>query len=148
MQSAIATQNIFPGAAVAQRGDTAALAGGTILASHVVTKGGPVKGVVSMLNNGPVFLDDWSLATGGKQLSPGATYFAAPGGKLSTAGTQPIGIATSKNTLAVTMQDSKSQAAASQAATIASLQQQLDALTAQVNSLTSTLRSLNVIRGE
>ena len=133
MTSAIALQNIFPGAAVAQKGDTVTLAGAAILASHIVIEGGPVRGLVSMLAVGQVSLNDWTLAAGTANLTPGTTYYVAAGGRLAKTGVQPIGIAISKNILSVTIQNQ--QAAQSVASSTASLQAQIDALALQITTL-------------
>lgn len=132
MPSAIATTRIFPGIAVAQSKDNASPANPPTLATHVVNSGAAAGGIVSLVSNGNVFLDNWSLATGGKFLQTGATYFVAAGGRLATAGSQAIGIATSPQTLSVTIQ---SEQQGSISSSIASLQAQITALKAQVVAL-------------
>lgn len=140
MPSAVATTTIFPGSAVAQSKDTVSLAGGSILATHIVTSGAAPKGVVSMISSGVVFLNDWSLATGSKQLSTGSTYYAVTGGMLSTSGSQPIGIATSPTTLSVSIQSAQSQSSSSQSSNTSALAAQIAALQSQIISISSSIK--------
>ena len=142
MPSAIATENIFPGAAVAQNGDTASLASPSKLASHIVTAGGPRGGVVSMLARGTVFLDDWTLAAGSRSLIVGATYFVGVGGKLVTFGGQPVGIATTKNELSVTIQNQQGSTFTASLTSSSALETQVDHLQTQLNTLTGTVPKL------
>ena len=142
MPSAIATENIFPGAAVAQKGDTASLASPSKLASHIVLSGAPVGGVVTMLAFGTVSMDDWTLAAGSRALMTGVTYYVGVGGKLVTFGGQPIGIATSPNTLSVTIQNQQGSTATTSSTSSSALQTQVNHLQAQLNTLTGTVPKL------
>ncbi len=93
-----------------------------------------------MVASGTVFMDDWTLATGSSLLKPGATYFAGTNGTLSTTGTQPVGIATSINTLSVTIQNQ--QAAMPQPTDLSVLQAQITNLQNQLNTLTLSVQFL------
>lgn len=138
MPSAIAKQPIFPGAAVAQSADSVVLASPSLLATHIVQTGAPMGGIASMTAIGNVTLTDWTLATGSKSLKTGATYYVAIGGRLSPVGSgQPVGIATSIQTLSVTIQSQQtvSSSTSGLSAAIAALQSQISALTTQVNNI-------------
>ena len=142
MPSAIATENIFPGAAVAQKGDNASLASSSRLASHIALSGAPVGGVVTMLASGTVFLDDWTLATGSRALMTEITYYVGVNGKLVTFGGQPIGIAIGPNTLSVTIQNQQGGTVTASSASSSALQTQVNHLQAQLNTLTGTVPKL------
>ena len=118
---------------MAQSADKASLAGTGILATHIANLGAPAKGIASLVANGVVFLDDWTLATGSPRLRAGATYFVGPNGTLSLSGSQPVGIATSINTLSVTIQSQTGQAA-SPGVNTSALQAQITTLQQQLAS--------------
>jgi hypothetical protein len=135
MPSAKASQAIFPGAAVAQSADKASLAGSGLLATHIATTGAGVGGIVTMVASGVVSLNNWFLSAGVQYLTPGQTYYVGSSGKLiTTVNSQPIGIATSKTDLSVTIQ-SQLVATASNNPAIAGLQSQINALAAQLDSI-------------
>jgi len=136
MPSAVATTNIFPGAAVAQSKDNVSLAGGSLLATHIANLGAITRGIVALTSLGQVTLNDWTLATGARQLSTGATYYVATSGMLSTSGTQPVGIAISPITLSVNIQ-SQAAASTSGSSTSASVTAQLTSLQSQINILST-----------
>lgn len=135
MPSAIAQSNIFPGAAVTQAGAIASLAGPNTLASHVVTNGATLSGIVSMVAAGVVDLRDWTLSTGSKTLKSGATYFVGPGGTLSLSGNQPVGIATSPYTLSVTIQNNSENGSIQVSQSLAPINAALFNLQSQLTSL-------------
>lgn len=143
MPSAIATSNVFPGEAVAQSKSTVSQASRSLLATHIAISGAPIRGVVTMTDTGVVTLNDWTLATGGMFLMTGATYFVGQGGKLTTGGGQPVGIATSPKSLSVTIQNNQVAGGSTSSSTaLASLQSQIDSLFAQVSSLATNFTKL------
>jgi hypothetical protein len=135
MPSAIANSNIFSGAAVAQSKDNASLASTSVLATHIATLGAKQRGIVSMVASGNVYLTDWTLSTGSKNLSTGATYYAGANGKLALTGGQPVGIAISPTTLSVTIQNQQQQTSPTTTSDLSSLQAQVSTLQAQVAAL-------------
>lgn len=139
MPSAIASQPIVPGAAVAQAGDIAANATPILTATHIAQTGTPKGGIVTLLASGTLTLVDWTLATGSQYLVTGAVYFVGASGKLIANGSgQPIGVAVSKTTLSITIQN---QTGASNTNDIASLQAQIDALNIKIKQMSATMTS-------
>lgn len=103
------TKNIFPGAAIAGKSnrwtyDRVVLAGGSIQATAIALDGSIPGGVVRGDSVGVLSLNDWTLATGGKYLTPNAKYTLASNGKYVPNGAgQVIGIAASRTDLTITI---------------------------------------------
>jgi len=96
------TVGIPPGFAVVVSQDKAKLAGGTVLASHMVSSGAPVGGVVSTQSDGVIELRNWTKATGNRLLTPGKTYYVTQKGLISPVGSgQAVGAAVSTTELEI-----------------------------------------------
>lgn len=138
MASAIASQAIFPGAAVAQSGDKVSLASQSVLATHLASIGGPMGGIAQIVSSGALSFNDWTLATGQKYLRAGSSYFVSTGGKLvAGSGGQQIGIAVSIVTLSITIQTQQTTSTTTGGVSNAALQAQIAVLAAQVAALTA-----------
>jgi hypothetical protein len=96
-------RGIYPGIALVIENERAYLPSTEgPLASCVSMDGAPANGVVTIATSGVVSLDDWSLSTGGKFLTPGQVYYVGEFGQLNTSGIgQPIGQAISRNDLSI-----------------------------------------------
>ena len=140
MDSAISKAFILPGSAVSKQNDRVFLASPSLLATHIATTGASLNGVVTMTASGNVTLDDWSEVAGKTSLIPGQTYYVSSGGKLSTTGNQPVGIASSKQTLSVTIQSLTTTGSA--AASTSGLQSQINQLATDLGTLAAQMPNL------
>ena len=76
-------------------------ADGTYPAFAIATDGAPGGGVVQWGTDGTILRDTWAEHTGNRYLEPGKVYYVSPSGKLSTTGTQQVGVAVDRNNLRI-----------------------------------------------